>query len=788
MKRTWLTALLVVPLVLIGWWRLRLETDILATLPAAVPEVKALKLLRDGFAGGSDLLIAVEAEDEMSAEGAVEEIADRLVARHDLVKEVRRAQGVMEESGRGVELLAWALQNAAPEKLRALQERLQGAAAEQQLKQSLEVVGTSLDAERVQRALYDPLGLLNVLGPLSLEGLEGTLFGLVSEDGAFRVLLVTPNAEVGNYRAAEAWLQQVKAEVHVPEGVVVRFSGEPAFQAEIGAGIERDMTGTIGMTEFLIALLFWLMFRRLKPLLWIQGLLLLSMAITLGLGGLVVGKLSVMSLGFAAIVLGIVVDYAVLIIQEAKKHADATADQVRRLAAPGIIAGGVSTAVVFLSLMMSGLPGLRELGLLVALGVLTGLVVMLVFAPRFAAQKEAPLVLPAVHHEARWSRVAVVLTLMVLLGAPLVLLTLGLPRMETGADALRPTSSEAMEVFEWVQHRLGRSEEASVPVLVSGPATELKARTEALAALLGDAGLRHAVPMMLVPDGAAQVENLAVLKWLVAEAPRLEQAAERVGYTSAAMSLLRGLVMQWKAALDGPWPQSAEVSAADPILARLLAHGERALAAGLPAGEGAVLASVNVAGRPGRPNAEALADLQTRLEQAPGVRLAGWEAMGGALSAMVNQDLRRQLIPVLLVLVVTLLITFRSATDLVLSILMLGAGLAGLAATMTLCGVGWNLASLAAIPLLLGTGLDYGIHILLAMQRSGNQIALVRATTGKAVFFSGMTTVIGFGSLLFAGNRGIASLGLACCVGTLWILFVVVVLLPHWRQWLSRPR
>jgi hypothetical protein len=56
-----------------------------------------------------------------------------------------------------------------------------------------------------------------------------------------------------------------------------------------------------------IALLFWVMFRRLKPLLWIQGLLMLSMVLTLGFGGLLVGKLSIMSLGFAAIVLGIIV-------------------------------------------------------------------------------------------------------------------------------------------------------------------------------------------------------------------------------------------------------------------------------------------------------------------------------------------------------------------------------------------------------------------------------------------------------------------------------------------------
>jgi predicted RND superfamily exporter protein len=153
---------------------------------------------------------------------------------------------------------------------------------------------------------------------------------------------------------------------------------------------------------------------------------------------------------------------------------------------------------------------------------------------------------------------------------------------------------------------------------------------------------------------------------------------------------------------------------------------------------------------------------------------------------LVKHDLTREILPVLAILALTLSLTFRSVRDVALSALLLATGLGALAATMSVLGLTWNLASLAAIPLLLGTGIDYGIHLLLALRRSGNDIARARATTGRAVFFAGMTTIIGFGSLCFAGNRGIASLGLACCIGTGWILLIVLWLLPHWRAWLSR--
>lgn len=793
MKRLWIVAALILPLVVVGGLRLRLETDILATLPDEVPEVRALKLLRDGFTGGSDLVIALEAQDEARAEEAAENLAVRLEQRKDLVKEVRRAQNLQQDSGSGVALLAWALQNADPARLAAVKAKLQGGGAAVQLKKALETVGGSLDAEKVQRASYDPLGLLEALGPLAIEGLEGSLFGLVSEDGSFRVLLVTPATGVGNYRAAEAWLKQVKSEIRPEDGVQIRYSGEPAFQAEIGAGIEKDMSSTIGLTEVLIALLFWVMFLRLKPLLWIQGLLILSMVLTLGLGGLLVGKLSIMSLGFAAIVLGIIVDYAVLIIQEARQHPQASDKELRRLAGPGIAAGACSTATVFLSLLLSGLPGLEELGLLVALGVLVGLAVMLTCAPRLAAGRQPMLSLPSsgLSPVAQWPALAMTLALVV--GVLGVIGGKGMPGFQTDAEALRPTESEAMDAFQWVQERLGRQEEASVPVLITGPVTELRARAEALvkkldAAVAESKLVRHAVAAMLVPDPKAQTANRSVLEWLIGEVPRLEKEAEMAGFTPAATALLRGVTEIWREALAGSWPQSDETTKAASVLGRMLATGARAEAAGMAQGEGVVLASASVKGHPGLPHKDGLAMLQSLLTPDTGAWVAGWEALGGALSSLVRQDLNRQMIPVLAILVVTLLITFRNAGDLLLSVLLLGGGLAALAATMSMLGIGWNLASLAAIPLLLGTGIDYGIHILLALQRTGNDVRLVRATTGKAVFFSGMTTVIGFSSLFFAGNRGISSLGLACCVGTLWILFIVLVLLPHWRLWLCGRR
>jgi predicted RND superfamily exporter protein len=366
----------------------------------------------------------------------------------------------------------------------------------------------------------------------------------------------------------------------------------------------------------------------------------------------------------------------------------------------------------------------------------------------------------------------------------------GFPRFQSGAEALRPTKSDASEVWQHVQERLGRSGEATLTILKTAPLSELRTRTAALATALHQLaarndGYRPSVPTLLVPDLAAQQANRPSIEWLIQQQPRLESEAFAAGFTEEALQLFRGVVSTWKIALSKPWPQDATDANAAPVLNCLLATGPRAQSAGLPEGHAAVLSSIQVPGSPGNPNADSIELLRAALRDQSGTTLAGWETLGAALSSLVKRDLLRQLLPVLAILAITLFITFRNVRDLLLSSLLLATGLGALMATMSAFNIAWNLASLAAIPLLLGTGIDYGIHLLLALEHNGNAIARTRATTGRAVFFSGMTTIIGFASLCFAGNRGIVSLGLACCVGTAWILLIVLWLLPHWRAWLA---
>src|SRR5947207_8825596 len=155
--------------------------------------------------------------------------------------------------------------------------------------------------------------------------------------------------------------------------------------------MEHDISSSVGATALIIAGLFWLAHRRWRPMLWLLTLLALILAGNLALGGLIFGAISVVSMGFAAILLGLAVDYAVVHYQEALAHPNISVPEIRRAIAPSIFWAAVTTISAFLVLNFGGLPGLGQLGSLVALGVgLSALVMIFAFLPPLFPDRRQP--------------------------------------------------------------------------------------------------------------------------------------------------------------------------------------------------------------------------------------------------------------------------------------------------------------------------------------------------------------------------------------------------------------
>jgi hopanoid biosynthesis associated RND transporter like protein HpnN len=106
-------------------------------------------------------------------------------------------------------------------------------------------------------------------------------------------------------------------------------------------------------------------------------------------------------------------------------------------------------------------------------------------------------------------------------------------------------------------------------------------------------------------------------------------------------------------------------------------------------------------------------------------------------------------------------------------------------ATAVLIDVPVNFVNIVVMPLLLGIGVDSGIHLVhrhrTAQKTDPDAWAgddLLATSTAQAVFFSALTTMASFGSLALASHRGIASLGIYLLIGVTYMLLCNLVLLP----------
>jgi hopanoid biosynthesis associated RND transporter like protein HpnN len=116
-------------------------------------------------------------------------------------------------------------------------------------------------------------------------------------------------------------------------------------------------------------------------------------------------------------------------------------------------------------------------------------------------------------------------------------------------------------------------------------------------------------------------------------------------------------------------------------------------------------------------------------------------------------------------------------TGLVLMPLFLTALLTG--ASTVLFDNPFNFANIIVLPLLLGLGVDSSIHIVHRLRlMQYQQSEILKTSTARGIFFSGLTTVFSFTSLAFISHAGTASLGLLLTIGILLTLTCTLVVLP----------
>lgn len=805
-KKGWWLPLAV--LVMLGLGRLRLDVDVLNLLPPDLPSVQGLKLYQEHFANARELIITLRAPSGETTEGLAAALATRLRTQTNLIADVSWQPPWMEQPTLAAEIVAYLWFNQPPEIFNALTNRLSPTHRAEVLAESREALATSLSPMDIARRAFDPYDLLSLPTQANFSGMSADqgqqMFG--STDGTFRLVFVQACPTLAGYRECVDWLTEIRQTVEAtraqkPEwrDVTIHYTGRPAFVAEIASSMQRDLSGSIIGTAIIIALLFWLTHRRWLPMLWLLALLGIILVATLGLGSLLLGTINVISLGFAAVLLGLAVDYAVVHYQEALAHPQLTVPEIRRAISPSIVWAAITTIAAFLMLNFGGLPGLAQLGSLVAIGVSLAALVMVVafLPPLFPKRRQLPhdyvrprlstFLFPPPPERIVWGgdsgmrngQGGLVVTGLVIVVAALGLMR-GLPGVDRSGDALRLQHTEAEVALAEISAAVGIPQDPLWTIAAGKTESEVHDQLNRAEALLARASSNrqisgYMVPTALWPNVANQVSNRMAALWLAGEGRPLREAALKEGFNTNALFLTDELLRTWErmgTEAGVSWPTNPM---SQWLLKRFVAHSTNQwLALGL------IYPSTNAVSETG------LIELAGEFEKGH-ISLSGWPLLGTVTLARVKERLWLVVLPMVALVLVSLWLAFRNVREVLLGVGVLMLSGLCLLAFMVWNGWTWNLLNLMALPLILGTGVDYGIFIQLGLRRHGGDVAVVRHSIGRALLLCGGTAITGFGALAWSANVGMASLGKVCAVGILANMLISIYLLPAWwRRTMNR--
>ena len=101
-------------------------------------------------------------------------------------------------------------------------------------------------------------------------------------------------------------------------------------------------------------------------------------------------------------------------------------------------------------------------------------------------------------------------------------------------------------------------------------------------------------------------------------------------------------------------------------------------------------------------------------------------------------------------------------------------------------GLPLNAANLLVLPLLLGIGIDSGVHVIYDWRSQSNGYQLSRSLA-LSVLLCSTTTIAGFAGLTLARHQGLRSLGILLCIGMTISLATSLLFLPACLKVFSRP-
>lgn len=681
--------------------------------------------------------------------------------------------------------------------------------------------------------------------PLRLTWEDILLQGSTFDPKARRTLVVDPVLHFDALLPAGQALAEIRRVAReagfVPErGVRVRITGYPALNDEEMRGLLYDV-GLSGLAAFgMVLLLLFAALRSVRAVIASAATLVVGLIWTAAFAAATVGALNLISLTFAVLFIGLGVDFSIHLLMHYLDERRAGCGHEQALGRAVADVGSalatctVTTAVGFLAFVPTDYRGVAELGLIAGAGMFVIFGLTLTFLPALLASPALAVATapPAPAHPARWiaagpPRRPLLGAGLALAGAALALALAPSVRFDSNVVRMRNPTTESVQAWnDLLEEGVGSPWYAD---LVAGSLAEAEARAARVArepevaetltladfvpedqeikrAMLADLAFLLDVPP--APEGAQEPLDAS------AQAQALRALYEALGDEALARSeapladsarLLRERLGTFLARLEQEPDPGAVLAELEVLLlgdlprqvARLRAalEPEELTLGDLPAGLAARMQAADGSARVQVFPRDDLNDERALAAFVDAVRRVDPEATGLPVNIVefgraTASSLREAMLIATALIGLLILAVWRRPADAAFALLPLLLAALWTVGALALLDRPFNFANVIVLPLLLGIGVDSGVHLVARARRQalGAGEALADTTTGRAVFYSAWTTLLSFGSLAFSAHRGIASLGQLLVLGMLFTLVANLGALPSFLALRARGK
>ncbi|HEY2415829.1 MAG TPA: MMPL family transporter [Pirellulaceae bacterium] len=600
----------------------------------------------------------------------------------------------------------------------------------------------------------------------------------------------------------------------------IGLTGMPVIEHDEMSASQFDMLWTSVASMLLVLLLYLAAYGGLRHAMLVNLLLLLGTAYSFGFVTITVGHLNILSAAFSAVLIGLGIDFAIHYVATylnlRRQGCDEEAALLRMVVevGPGVVTGGVTTAAAFFMAAMTDFVGIRELGVVAGGGILLCVLSTVVVLPPMIllVDRRWPLVrIPSILPAGQWFQMPVRLPRLTMAACLIVTAVVAIGSKNLRYDHnllnLQPRHLESADIERQLFTRLDDSVWYAVSLCSSREDLRTRkaafealpnvAKTEEIASLLPDHSPSEAARLEQLCRQVAAIPNqpMSIMGLdpggLEREISRAESLlAGTVPHETQATILLRQLRMAFASLNDRrPQPDHAAGplamlrSIADELPPRLEDLPKELCDRFIGKNQTYLL---KVYARGNIWNMDQLEKFVAAVESVD-PRVTGHPVQTYYASRHMESSYLWAGLYALGAVLALLWIDFRSLRHSLLAMIPLAIGFA------TMCGcLGWlnipfNPANMIVLPLILGIGVDHGVHLVHLWRQQRTRFVLGDATT-VALLLTASTTTASFGALILARHQGLQSLGQALTLGVTTCLAASIVFFPALLAWISRDR